>query len=64
VFSAGCSETERMVRFRDRLRANAADRELYADAKRELAVRGWKYTQQYADAKTDVIQQIMTRAVA
>ena len=64
VFSAGCSETERMVRFRDRLRASAADRELYARTKRELAVRDWKYLQQYADAKTDVVEQIMTRAAA
>jgi GrpB-like predicted nucleotidyltransferase (UPF0157 family) len=39
VFSAGCSETERMVRFRDWLRSNAADRELYVRAKRELAAR-------------------------
>jgi GrpB-like predicted nucleotidyltransferase (UPF0157 family) len=64
VFSAGCSETERMVRFRDWLRANAADRELYVRAKRELAARDWKYLQQYADAKTDVVEQIMTRAMA
>ena len=63
VFSAGCSETERMVRFRDWLRANAADRELYVRTKRELAVRDWKYMQQYADAKTFVVEQIMTRAI-
>jgi GrpB-like predicted nucleotidyltransferase (UPF0157 family) len=62
VFPAGCSETERMVRFRDWLRSNAADRELYVKAKRELAAHDWKYMQQYADAKTDVIEQIMTRA--
>ena len=60
VFSAGCPETERMVRFRDRLRASAPDRELYARTKRELAVSGWSYMQQYADAKTDVIKQIMS----
>jgi GrpB-like predicted nucleotidyltransferase (UPF0157 family) len=39
-----------MLRFRDRLRASAADRERYAAAKRELAARRWRYTQQYADA--------------
>ena len=39
VFSAGCPEIERMLRFRDRLRSNAADRERYAAAKRELAAR-------------------------
>jgi GrpB-like predicted nucleotidyltransferase (UPF0157 family) len=51
-----------MVRFRDWLRSNAADRELYAAAKRELAAHDWKYMQQYADAKTDVVAQIMSRA--
>ena len=34
VFSAGCPETDRMVRFRDRLRDDAADRDRYARAKR------------------------------
>ena len=58
------AETERMVCFRDRLRASAADRALYARTKRELAVRDWKYLQQYADAKTDVVEQILIRAVA
>ena len=62
VFSAGCTEVDRMLLFRDRLRTNAADRELYASAKRELAVRDWKYAQQYADAKTTVVQEIMARA--
>ena len=64
VFSIGCSETDRMVRFRDWLRADAADRDLYLHAKRELAARDWKYVQQYADAKTDVVADIMTRATA
>lgn len=64
VFSAGCPETRQMVRFRDHLRTNAADRDLYAATKRELAARGWKYMQQYADAKTDVVAEIMARAMA
>ena len=62
VFSAGCEEVDRMLLFRDWLRGNAADRELYAVKKRELAGREWKYMQQYADAKTSVIDQIMARA--
>jgi GrpB-like predicted nucleotidyltransferase (UPF0157 family) len=62
VFSAGCSETERMVRFRDHLRADAADRDRYARVKRELSDRDWKYMQQYADAKSDVVADIMSRA--
>lgn len=62
VFSAGCPEIERMLRFRDRLRTSTADRELYARAKRELARREWKYVQNYADAKTAVVEEILARA--
>jgi len=64
VFSAGCPETDRMAMFRDWLRTNDADRELYLRTKRELAARDWKYMQQYADAKTGVIKEIMARAMA
>ncbi|MDF2753255.1 MAG: hypothetical protein K0S82_1638 [Gaiellaceae bacterium] len=62
VFSAACEEVNRMLLFRDWLRGNAADRELYAVKKRELADREWKYMQQYADAKTSVVNEIMARA--
>jgi GrpB-like predicted nucleotidyltransferase (UPF0157 family) len=62
VFSAGCPETERMVRFRERLRRSVDDRELYARTKRELAARDWTYMQQYADAKSEVVAAIMRRA--
>jgi GrpB-like predicted nucleotidyltransferase (UPF0157 family) len=61
VFSRGCLEIERMLAFRDRLRNDETDRELYAQTKRALAQKDWKYTQNYADAKTAVIAQIMTR---
>jgi GrpB-like predicted nucleotidyltransferase (UPF0157 family) len=44
VFSDGCPEIERMLLFRDWLRSNADDRELYARTERELAQRTWKYT--------------------
>jgi hypothetical protein len=40
-----------MVGFRDSLRRNDADRELYERSKRALAQRKWKYVQNYADAK-------------
>ncbi|HTU84109.1 MAG TPA: GrpB family protein [Solirubrobacteraceae bacterium] len=62
VFSAAAPEVERMVRFRDHLRADATDRALYARVKRELAARDWKYMQQYADAKSEVVADIMSRA--
>lgn len=64
VFSQGCEEPERMLLFRDWLRAHDDDRDLYAQTKRELAARVWKYTQHYADAKGEVVRAIITRAIA
>jgi GrpB-like predicted nucleotidyltransferase (UPF0157 family) len=64
VFSAGCEETERMLTLRNWLRTNRADRDLYARVKRELSARDWKYAQQYADAKTNVVNEILKRAFA
>jgi GrpB-like predicted nucleotidyltransferase (UPF0157 family) len=64
TFTAGCEEVDRMLLFRDHLRANDADREFYATAKRELATHDWKYVQQYAEAKTAVVQEIAERARA
>ncbi len=61
VFSDGCPEVDRMLTFRDRLRTNESDRELYAETKRTLAQHEWKYTQNYADAKTAVIDEILSR---
>jgi GrpB-like predicted nucleotidyltransferase (UPF0157 family) len=53
-----------MLRFRDWLRSNDADRDLYARVKRELSARDWKYVQQYADAKDAIVAEIMGRADA
>jgi GrpB-like predicted nucleotidyltransferase (UPF0157 family)/aminoglycoside phosphotransferase (APT) family kinase protein len=64
VFSARCPEIERMLTFRDWLRHNADDREMYARAKRSLAERQWPAVDDYASAKTDVVMEIMTRADA
>lgn len=62
VFSSGCSEVQVMLDFRDWLRASDADRELYERAKRALALQDWRYVQNYADAKTAVIAEIVARA--
>ncbi len=62
VFSPGCVEIERMVLFRDWLRSHPEDREKYQRAKRELASKDWKYVQNYADAKTEVVEEIIQRA--
>jgi GrpB-like predicted nucleotidyltransferase (UPF0157 family) len=64
VFSAGSAEIERLLLLRDRLRANPAERQLYEQTKRELARRTWKYVQDYADAKSEVIEGIISRARA
>jgi GrpB-like predicted nucleotidyltransferase (UPF0157 family) len=62
VYSERCPEIERYLVFRDRLRTNQADRELYERTKRELGKRHWKYVQNYADAKTAVVEEIIARA--
>jgi GrpB-like predicted nucleotidyltransferase (UPF0157 family) len=64
VFSAGCMEIDRMIRFRDWLRSHDEDRALYERTKRDLAAQRWKYVQNYADAKSEVVEQIMARAMA
>lgn len=64
VFTKGSEEIQRTLMLRDWLRTNEVDRELYARSKRELAVRKWKYVQNYADAKTEVIERILERAKA
>jgi GrpB-like predicted nucleotidyltransferase (UPF0157 family) len=51
-----------MLLFRDHLRTHPADRELYCAKKRELAAQTWQYVQNYADAKTAVVEEIIVRA--
>jgi len=62
VFSDGCVELERMVGFRDWLRTHDDDRDLYERTKRDLVTRDWQYVQNYADAKTEVVEAIVARA--
>jgi GrpB-like predicted nucleotidyltransferase (UPF0157 family) len=61
VFSRACTEVDRMIAFRDRLRASDADRNAYEAHKRELAGRNWKYVQNYADAKAKFIEEMLAR---
>jgi GrpB-like predicted nucleotidyltransferase (UPF0157 family) len=63
VFSSGCPEVDRMLMFRDWLRSNGDDRDLYARTKLALAQQEWKYVQNYADAKTVIIEEIIERAL-
>jgi GrpB-like predicted nucleotidyltransferase (UPF0157 family) len=64
VFTHGSSEIGRMVAFRDRLRAHEDERAAYAAVKQELAARSWAFVQDYADAKSSIVEAIVARALA
>ena len=64
AYSADCEEIGKMLAFRDWLRTHPEDRELYEREKRRLAEQRWDTMQDYADAKTDVIREIVGRALA
>ena len=61
-YPPGVPEISAYLDLRDRLRRDAADRELYATTKRALALREWDSMNDYAGAKSDVIAQILARA--
>lgn len=63
IFSPGCVEIDRMLRFRDWLRTHPDDMNLYLSRKRELAARRWAYVQEHADAKSEVVEEIIARAM-
>lgn len=56
------ADERRHVLFRDWLRVDAADRDLYERTKRELATHEWPDMNGYADAKSDVVAAILSRA--
>lgn len=64
VFSADCEEIGAMLAFRDWLRTHPEDRERYEREKRRLADQRWDTMQDYADAKTEVVREIVGRALA
>jgi GrpB-like predicted nucleotidyltransferase (UPF0157 family) len=41
------------------LRTHPTDRARYEQLKRSLATRSWRFVQEYADAKTDLIRAIL-----
>ncbi len=61
VFSEECSEVIRMLAFRNRLRDSVEDRQRYEAVKRELGARKWPNVQAYTDAKSDVVESILSR---
>lgn len=64
VFSLGNQEIERYLLFRDRLRSEPAERDLYEQTKRRLANQLWLTTNDYAVAKSAVVEAIIGRARA
>ena len=64
VYSTGCPEMERNLVFRDRLRRNIEDRNRYEQVKRKLAEKEWSDMNEYAEAKTEVIESIIASAQA
>jgi GrpB-like predicted nucleotidyltransferase (UPF0157 family) len=53
---------DRMLGFRNWLRTHDDDRELYESTKRRLAAQEWQFIQDYADAKSEVVEDIRFRA--
>ena len=64
VYGPGAAEPARHRLFRDRLRARADERELYAEAKREAAAGGPQRAMEYNARKTAVVREIYARAFA
>ncbi|ASU82227.1 GrpB family protein [Nocardiopsis gilva YIM 90087] len=64
VHTVGDPEADRILAFRDRLRATPADRAEYEGVKRRLSERTWDRIQDYADAKSEVVEAIIARAMA
>lgn len=62
VCAAGSDWERRHLLFRDRLRADADDRDAYAAVKAELATRDWPDMNAYAAAKAEAIAAITERA--
>lgn len=62
VFTLGCVEHTRHVQFRDRLRTHTEDRQLYESVKRRLAQQDWPDMNAYANAKSAVVEEILTRS--
>lgn len=57
-------EIARTLRLRDRLRADAADRAAYERLKRDLASREWRDMNEYAEAKSPLIEEILGRSLS
>ena len=64
VWREGSDDQRDQLVFRDWLRAHDDDRARYEVRERELAAREWESMGDYAEAKSDVVADIMERAEA
>lgn len=64
VYEPDRFEVRDYLDLRDWLRTDTADRELYAATKRRLARQSWRDMNDYADAKSEVIRDVLGRAQA
>jgi len=64
ILQSGDPAIDRYLLFRNRLRADADDRSLYEATKSALLSDGFDDMNAYAEAKTDVIEAIIARALA
>lgn len=62
VFSADNPAVSNYLDLRDWLRVDEMDRSLYGAVKKDLAQQQWADMNYYAEAKTDVISRILSRA--
>ena len=62
VWSQGSVEISRHLKFRDRLRQNETDRQLYENVKRALAAQNFEDRNAYTEGKNDVIADIECRS--
>lgn len=62
LWPVGSPEIERHLKFRDWLRGHPADCDLYEHVKRKFAEREWSDRNDYAGAKTPVVNAILRRA--
>ena len=62
LLEAGDAAIDAHLLFRDLLRRDASARELYESTKRDLIARDWADMNEYADAKTRIIEELLQRA--
>ena len=62
VYATGRAEERDYLDLRDWLRVSSDDRTLYVTVKRQLAQKQWNDMNDYADSKTEIVADILTRA--